>query len=236
MADLRIRRDANSSGEREPSAFRAGLLGAISPGNALADVSTSSRPNIVYIFSDQQHGGALGCVDPFFETPNLDRFGGGTPFDSTGHFCSTPQCSPSRSSMMTGLYPSKTGVMGNVGRRPEGTRFGKRRSERCSRPRATTRPISGKWHLGNDPKGKDGWDLGFLKQKDPETADRSVDFLRSRANQGKPFALFASFLDPHDVYQFNPDRFPTPDPGTSLPQSWEREDFSTKPKSAIANS
>jgi arylsulfatase len=89
----------------------SGLIGATWPSSARACGSASARPNIVYIFSDQQHGGALGCVDSFFETPHLDRFAGDAVRFARA-FCSTPQCSPSRSSMMTGLYPSKTGVMG----------------------------------------------------------------------------------------------------------------------------
>ena len=30
------------------------------------------RPNVVFIFSDQQHYQAMGFVDDFYDTPNLD--------------------------------------------------------------------------------------------------------------------------------------------------------------------
>ena len=73
------------------------------------------KPNILFIFSDQQHWQAVGFEDSSFDTPSLDRLAReGTVF--THSFCTTPQCSPSRSSIMTGLYPSKTGVLGNVGK------------------------------------------------------------------------------------------------------------------------
>lgn len=30
------------------------------------------KPNILLIFSDQQYWEAMGCMDPLFDTPNLD--------------------------------------------------------------------------------------------------------------------------------------------------------------------
>lgn len=75
---------------------------------------TPERPNVVLIFSDQQHWRAWGGEDPFFETPSPDRLAQQS-FVSGRSFCTTPQCSPSRSSMFTGRYPSETGVMGSIG-------------------------------------------------------------------------------------------------------------------------
>ena len=71
-------------------------------------------PNVLVIFSDQQHWRAMGCADPFFDTPGLDALAQESVFFERA-FCSTPQCSPSRSSILTGFYPSTTGVWGNIG-------------------------------------------------------------------------------------------------------------------------
>ena len=53
------------------------------------------RPNILYIFTDQQFAGAMGCVDPeHLETPAMDGLvAAGVRFDRT--YCTYPLCSPS---------------------------------------------------------------------------------------------------------------------------------------------
>lgn len=67
--------------------------------------SSSKRPNILLITTDQQHPAALGCFNPEIKTPNLDRLcREGTRFDRA--YCNNPLCSPSRATILTGLYPS----------------------------------------------------------------------------------------------------------------------------------
>ncbi len=64
-----------------------------------------ARPNILLITSDQQHYTALGSVNPRIQTPALDRLAReGTRFDRA--YCVNPTCSPSRSTVITGLYPA----------------------------------------------------------------------------------------------------------------------------------
>ena len=68
-----------------------------------------ARPNILLITSDQQHWNTLGCLNPEVQTPNLDRLvGEGTLF--TRAYCPNPTCTPTRSSIITGLYPSQHGA------------------------------------------------------------------------------------------------------------------------------
>ena len=65
----------------------------------------ADRPNILLITSDQQHWQTLGINNPRIRTPALDRLAAeGMNFERA--YCSNPVCSPSRSTMITGLYPA----------------------------------------------------------------------------------------------------------------------------------
>ncbi|MHC4871398.1 MAG: sulfatase family protein [Planctomycetota bacterium] len=64
------------------------------------------KPNVLLITSDQQHWDTIGKFNPKIKTPNLDRLcNEGTIFKRA--YCSNPVCSPSRASIITGLYPSQ---------------------------------------------------------------------------------------------------------------------------------
>lgn len=67
------------------------------------------RPYILLITSDQQHWNTLGCINPQVKTPNLDRLASqGVRFERA--YCVNPTCTPTRSSIITGLYPSQHGA------------------------------------------------------------------------------------------------------------------------------
>lgn len=68
------------------------------------------RPNIVIVHTHDT-GRYLGCYGTQVATPNIDRLASeGVRFDR--YFAPAPQCSPSRASMNTGLYPHRNGMMG----------------------------------------------------------------------------------------------------------------------------
>ncbi|HET59237.1 MAG TPA: DUF4976 domain-containing protein [Chloroflexi bacterium] len=68
----------------------------------------SPQPNILLITSDQQHYFTLGVTNPLIKTPNLDHLAqGGTRFNRA--YCPNPTCSPTRASLITGVYPSVHG-------------------------------------------------------------------------------------------------------------------------------
>jgi len=193
-----------------------------------------TRPNILFIFSDQQHWQAAGFQDPFFTTPHLDRLAEkSVVFDRM--FCPTPQCSPARSSLMTGLYPSKTGVMGNMGALG-GTPLSMETIGRELQRAGYHTGYFGKWHLGGNPVANAGWDDEWKKINDPEVTKRGTHFLTKAAGGDRPFALFLSYLNPHDVYHVDPKAFNRQPPAVqkeireiSLPLSWQQETFEGKP-------
>jgi arylsulfatase A-like enzyme len=68
-----------------------------------------AQPNILLITSDQHHYSCLGAVNPKLRTPALDRLAReGTLF--TRAYCPNPVCTPTRASIITGLYPSQHGA------------------------------------------------------------------------------------------------------------------------------
>ena len=69
-----------------------------------------SRPNVLMIAIDDLNDW-VGCMGghPNAETPNIDRIAAqGVTF--MNNHCQAPICGPSRASLMTGLYPSTTGI------------------------------------------------------------------------------------------------------------------------------
>ncbi|MCB1120875.1 MAG: sulfatase [Verrucomicrobiae bacterium] len=77
----------------------------------LANLS-AHKPNIVFIAIDDQNDW-IGCMGghPMSQTPNIDSLAArGTLF--TNAHTQSPLCNPSRTSLMTGLRPSTTGVHG----------------------------------------------------------------------------------------------------------------------------
>ncbi|HID94806.1 MAG TPA: hypothetical protein EYP53_01945, partial [Candidatus Latescibacteria bacterium] len=73
------------------------------------------HPNLLIIMCDQLSPGVLGCYGGPVPTPNLDALArDGVIF--TNATCPTPICSPSRASLITGLYPHTHGIVYNVNR------------------------------------------------------------------------------------------------------------------------
>ena len=74
--------------------------------------SSGNKPNIIFLMTDQQRWDALGRLNPHIKTPNLDRLArNGIIFRQTTSQAGC--CVPSRNSMMSGLYPSQTGIRTN---------------------------------------------------------------------------------------------------------------------------
>ena len=68
-------------------------------------MASVTRPNILLITTDQQHFDTIGLRNPRIKTPAFDRLAGeGALFDRA--YCNNPVCSPSRSTIITGLYPA----------------------------------------------------------------------------------------------------------------------------------
>ncbi|MBJ9992317.1 MULTISPECIES: sulfatase family protein [Paenibacillus] len=174
-----------------------------------------TRPNIIFIMSDDHAAHAMSCYDSRInQTPNLDRIANeGTRFDNC--FCTNSICAPSRATILTGLYNHINGV----------------KTLRDSLDnRITTFPsllqkdgyqtsIIGKWHLGhgpeNDPAGFDHWSIfpgqgsyfnptfienGVEKKVNgyvtDVVTDLSIDWMNGRDRE-RPFLLLCHHKAPH---------------------------------------
>lgn len=73
------------------------------------DTIAARKPNIVFIFVDDQGYYDLGCYGATeVKTPHIDAMGaGGMRF--TDYYAAAPICSPSRAGLLTGCYPRRVG-------------------------------------------------------------------------------------------------------------------------------
>lgn len=160
---------------------------AVAGSGARAAGSGSARPNILVFIADDAGARHFGCYgNSAVRTPNVDRLSAeGVTADNA--MLMTPQCSPSRISILTGRYPHATGAEDLHVPMPE---------------RYTT--VAG--HLR-----RAGWFTGHMqKAHEGPHSDRQFDwydpgldhfgtFLDAAGE--RPFFLWAAFEDPHRPYQ-----------------------------------
>src|SRR5712691_9681349 len=98
------------------------VSGALCASGAPADmrVRTAWHPNVLFILCDDIRWDALGYAGhPYLKTPNIDRLAReGVQFKNM--FCTTSLCSPSRASILSGLYAHTHGVVNNFTEYPAG--------------------------------------------------------------------------------------------------------------------
>jgi arylsulfatase len=142
----------------------AGMGAAAGPLASLASAQPK-RANILVILADDMGFSDIGCYGSEIATPNLNRLASqGLRFT---HFRNTARCCPSRSSLLTGIYPHQAGVGLMVDDRGRPGYQGYL-NDRCVTMAEVLRPagyrtlMSGKWHVGEN---RPHWptDRGFEK-------------------------------------------------------------------------
>ncbi|MGC6459308.1 MAG: sulfatase [Akkermansiaceae bacterium] len=187
---------------------------------ALTSIGFSKRPNVVFILTDDQRSDALGCMGhPHLKTPHIDRLAEeGLLFKN--HFCTTSLCSPSRASILGGLYAHSHGVVNNFTDYPRNLPTFPRQLQSAG----YTTAYIGKWHMGEDDDSKrPGFDhfvthRGQGKYFDTEfrandgerkvvpgyyttvVTDMALDWMKKQEKGGKPFLLMLGHKAPHSFY------------------------------------
>lgn len=132
--------------------------GAMIAVGAQAEVGARA-PNVLLIMCDQLNARVLGCYGGPVQTPNIDRIAReGVLFRNAS--CPWPVCSPSRATIVTGLYPHSHGITHNVMRRDypavpappteEGIKVSDVTTEGILHAAGYSTHFYGKWHLLDD--------------------------------------------------------------------------------------
>jgi arylsulfatase A-like enzyme len=184
--------------------------------------------NIVSVVTDDQGAWALGCYgNKECKTPTMDRLAReGARF--TNAFVTTPVCSPSRATFLTGKYATQVGITDWIAPLESDAGLGLPASAttwpRVLQQNGYKTALVGKWHLGTQPRfhpTRHGFDhfFGFLEggnrpmnpklEKDGKVrsfkgslpdilTDDALAFVEE--NKDRPFALLLHFRAPHLPY------------------------------------
>ncbi len=200
------------------TSVRLWLAGAALAALAFPGPARAERPNVVFVLVDDLRWDALGCTGhPFVKTPHLDRLAKeGARFRHA--FVTTPLCSPSRASFLTGQYVHTHGVRGNADNAALSHRMAT--FPRLLHAAGYATAYVGKWHMGNDDSPRPGFDrwVSFKGQGqfvDPVLnldgkagkaegyvtdllGDHAVEFVRR--DHKKPFALYLAHKAVHGPF------------------------------------
>ena len=129
------------------------------------------QPNIVMVLVDDMRWDEMRVAGhPFIDTPNMDRLArDGARF--TNAFATTPLCSPSRASFLTGRYPHTNGIVDNTARPSHNLPVFPLELQRAGYRTA----FFGKWHMGNDDSPRPGFDHWVAMPGQGDAIDPSLN-------------------------------------------------------------
>ena len=130
---------------------------------ALTAAAAPSRPNIIFILTDDQGYGDMSCLgNPVLKTPNLDRLHQESVRFTDFHV--SPTCAPTRSALITGRHEFRNGVTHTIYERERLTLKAATLPQVLQSAGYTT-GIFGKWHLGDEAEyqpNRRGFDEVFI--------------------------------------------------------------------------
>ena len=186
-------------------------------------IDGAKKRNVVFILSDDHRYDAMGFMGhQFAETPHMDSLASNG-VHMKNAFVTTSLCSPSRASILTGLYTFRHRVIDNQRAVPKGTLYFPQYLQKAG----YNTGFVGKWHMGghndNPRPGFDYW-VSFkgqgrylppspdytlnvngerVRQKGyitTELTDYALDFLKQQTDRDKPFCLYLSHKAVHSNF------------------------------------
>lgn len=182
--------------------------------------AADDRPNFVFVIADDLRWDGLSLTgEPVVETPHIDRIGR-EGLIAENFFVTTPLCSPSRASFLTGNYAHSHRIINNDKNGLAAISHTLLTWPRLLRESGYETAFIGKWHMGFDDSRRPGFDhwISFKGQGlfiDPvvneDGAQRQIDgymtdYLNEKSaefvgrKREKPFALYLSHKAVHFPY------------------------------------
>ena len=220
-------------------------------GNLYGKTTIESRPNILFIMSDDHTSQAWGIYDgilkDYVKVDNIKRLASeGAVLDNV--FCTNSICSPSRAAILTSQYSHKN--KGYTLREP--LQDGSKNIAGILRENGYETAVIGKWHLVKEPEGfdhynvlpgqgvyhnpvlksKENWQDGYKggKKYSGFSADvitnLTIDWLSKRKEE-KPFLMMTHFKATHEPFDF-PQRHKDLYRNVEIPEPESLYDFSPK--------
>ena len=215
---------------------------------SVSGADSTTRPNIIFILIDDLRWDEVDY--PFVKIPNIQRIAReGVRFRNA--FVTTPLCSPSRASYLTGQYAHKHGITDNTDHSPRSHELVTFLSLLHDAGYETA--FLGKWHMGVDDNPRLGIDhwvsvKGQGSYLDPEfnvngkretkhgyftdiLNEYALDFLKQ--NHTKPFLLYISHKAVHpDLTQYADGSVSDPSGGKFIPAERHKNLYADAPDSA----
>ncbi len=197
-------------------------------------ISEAKKPNVVYVLTDQWRASAFGYAgNTTVQTPNIDKFASeAVNFKNAVSVC--PVCTPHRASLLTGKYPTSTGMFLNDLSLPS--------EELCMaeifKSAGYNTAYLGKWHLDGHgrfnnviPERRQGFDywkalecshdynkMPYYENNDPEIkywegyspfaiSKEAQIYMEKHAQDENPFLLFVSIAAPHFPHLTAPEEY-----------------------------
>lgn len=216
----------------------------------LTAVFADTKPNIIFIMSDDHtsqavgvYGSRLAKLNP---TPTLDAFAK-EGMIMKNVFCTNAICTPSRAAIMTGQYNHVNGVYDLGGSLRKEDQFLAIEMKKAGYETA----MIGKWHLKEEPnfdyykvlpgqgnyfnpvfreKGKGEWKKNIVQMQGHSSdciTDSTLNWFETKRDKSKPFFLMHHYKAPHDMFE-NAKRYDSYLENTEIPEPenmWKQPHF-----------